>query len=273
MPGAASPQWTGGTLLRPGEKLEQTVRLDGPQLGGVLSGLPQQRLTVSADVTTNSATVQTEQGPAYVTGPVGKTVSAVRLIDRIGVPLATGDDPAAAALNAKVEQLRSGDPLERLRAAQLVLAQIRWVSGYAAQLQKDGAAADKVQNAQQIGGLLYDALRRAAGSFGVPQGDEAPATAWLKYAAAAVNADEAARAAAARQLLASDAFESRVVGLLGVATLVQEPAVVEALVGPVADGDPDPTVRRLAVNQLRYFRSRPATRPAARPAPEPVPGG
>ena len=73
VPASAEPEWTGGTLLRPGEKLEQVVRLDGPQLSGFLASLPQQRLTINADVTSNPVRVQTPQGPGYATGPAGQT--------------------------------------------------------------------------------------------------------------------------------------------------------------------------------------------------------
>ena len=262
VPAAAEPEWTGGTVLQPGEKLEQVVRLDGPRLAGPLGSLPQQRLTVTADVTSNPRIIPTPQGDSYATGPAGITVSAERLIDREGVPLDLKNEQVAANLNARLGQLRSGDPLERLRAAQLVLGEIRWLAGYVDQQKKNGASDEQLADFRQIGAQLFDALQRAAGAYAVPQGEEAAATAWLKFAAASVAAPEQ-RGPALQGLLSSPAFEARVIGLLASGTLTGDAEQVQALVGPLAENDPDPTVRRLAQAQLRYVRSRPTTAPAA----------
>ena len=188
-------------------------------------------------------------------------MAAGRLLDRQGVPLDLSDKQVAAALNDRVAQLRSSDPLERLRAAQLVLAEIRWVAGYVDQQKQAGAGDAALADLRQLGTQMFDALQRAAGAVGVPQGRDAAATAWLKYAAAVV-ADPDKRGDYLRQLLASPAFESRAVGLLASATLVRDAAQAQALVAPLAEGDADPTVRRLARSQLRYLRARPTTAPA-----------
>ena len=259
---AGEPEWSGATTLRPGDTVEQTVRVDGPQLAAFLASLPQQGLTLTADATTNPLTVQTPQGPGYATAPAGMTVAASRIIDRSGVPLDLGNAANTDGLAARVEQLRSGDAAEQLRATQLVFAQLRWLSRYIDEQVKAGAAAASVQPFRELASQLLDSLQRAAGSSGVPAGDAAPAAAWLKYAAISTTADADRREQFLGQLLTSPAFEARAVGLLALATLGRDLPLTQRLAGPLAEADPDPTVRRFARDLVAYQTQNPPAPPA-----------
>ena len=264
VPAAALPEWSGATRLDPGEKIVQRVRLDGPQLSAVLASAPQATLTMLVDVTSNPVTVQTEQGPGYATGPAGQSYRLPRRVDRAATPMDTSDPRVAQATDARLESLRGGEPLERLRAAQLVLGQIEYLSRLAQQVRERGQSEgtepeqidEQIRPFGELAGRLADALRRAGDSFGPPRGPDAASVAWLKFAAANVAVDAASRDRLIESLLSSPAFESRLVGLLAVSTLIADADRAAELAGPVAESDADPTVRAFARNLLAYLGQR-----------------
>jgi hypothetical protein len=65
-----------------------------------------------------------------------------------------------------------------------------------------------------------------------------------------------------RELLSAPEFEARLVGLIAVANMADDQRLGE-LLRPLAEGDPDATVRRLAAELVAPGGRRAATAPAA----------
>lgn len=275
VPAANVVEIWGGVRLDPGEKITQVVRLDGPRLSALMRQAPQLSLTIFGDVSTNPATVQTEQGVALATAPGGQSQRLSRVLTRSGFALDLNNPNFAGVMEQRLELLRTGEPLVRMRTAQWAQGQLDWLVQYITRRQQENAPDSELAPLRSVAGQLQNALRRAGSNVGL-SGRDAAANAWLKYSTAASVAPED-RVRVARQLLAAEAFEARIVGMLAASTLIPDADLVEQLVAPLAENDPDATARAFARNVLVYNRQRPATQPATQPGPgavpSPVPAG
>ena len=260
---------SGRTRLERGERLEQEVRVDGPQLAALLAGQPQLQLKVTPSAVTNpiARPVPNPQDPdgapvvGYGVGPAGQAVEFGRIAARTALPLDLADPGLAQQREARLSDLRDAqDPLRRLRAAQATATELRLVLREIAALRESGAGADRVQPWQQLGGRLRDTLRRAAVSSELG-GDSAATGAYLRYVAASVAPTED-RLPLLRPLLNAGGIGPRMLGVLAVSNLVADREAAIAAVAPLGESDPDPTVRRYAAAVAEYLRSRPAEAPA-----------
>lgn len=276
IPAAAHATIGGQTRLEPNSRIEQIVRLDGPRLRAELESKPQFTLTVFAEVVTNPITVQVQRedgtpGAAAAIGAAGQSLPFTRVIDRIGLPIDRSNEQIAAAINARLGELRDAEPLRRMRAAQEAVTQLRMI----ANLVEESRATPKVASEwQAIGGQIYEAMRVAA-NVARPEGTDVAANAWMRYTVAEVMA-EPERRAILRPLLTATSFESRLIGLLGYSRLLVDAPDVREVLERFGEADPDPTVRRFALSQLAFVEAVAAQQEAAaatQPATQPTNGG
>ena len=244
IPAANAVELWEAVRLDPGDKIEQTVRLDGGAMRALMAQEPQLSLTINGELTTNPAMAVSDQGTAHVTGPAGLPQRLRRVMTRSGFVLDLASPQVASDFGERLEDLRTGEPLVRLRMAQWALGQIEAITRQVEQRRQAGAPADELDRMRSLSSQMYATLSRAAGSLGV-SGPDAAANAWVKYAAAAGGPAGEGRIRVIRELLGSSAFEARLLGLIAAANLVEEDEAFAAVVGPLAE-DGDPTVRSLA---------------------------
>ncbi len=225
---------------------------------------------------TNPITVQVQRedgtpGAAAAIGAAGQSLPFTRVIDRIGLPIDRSNEQIAAAINARLGELRDAEPLRRMRAAQEAVTQLRMI----ANLVEESRATPKVASEwQAIGGQIYEAMRVAA-NVARPEGTDVAANAWMRYTVAEVMA-EPERRAILRPLLTATSFESRLIGLLGYSRLLVDAPDVREVLERFGEADPDPTVRRFALSQLAFVEAVAAQQEAAaatQPATQPTNGG
>ena len=251
VPAAAAVELWRAVRLDPGEKIEQTLRLDGPQLSALLASMPDATLTIAAEVTTNPAVIQTPEGTRHVTAPAGQSRPAQRIITRSGFPIESSDPALITLIDARLEVLRTGEPLERLRSAQ-------WTVGMLQLLARDQEGEDPPAGPpSELSSRITDGLVRAAASVSL-SGSDAHANAFVKYAAASVSPDSRERLMG--ELIRAQAFEIRMLGLL-VASELADGAIVQSLVKPLAETDEDATVRAFAGYLAERQLEQPATAP------------
>ncbi len=261
VPSAATDRWAGRTVLNPSERLEQTIRVDGPRLNAILAGNPHLSLTVFGEAVTNPTTAlvpnPNEEGQlteAYAVSAAGQAVPFTRVMDRRGMPLDISDVSLREGLQQRLTQLRDGTPLQQVRSADATVAQLRWLGGHLQSLQQQNAAADRMQAWQQLGGEMNESLQRAAFTAETGSvGESAVAAAWLTYNAAIVAPAEQREPLMRRLLVAPDPAV-RLIGLLGTGAFINEAA--EAMTQPLVD-DEDATVRRMAKATLQLLAERP----------------
>ncbi len=266
IPAANTGSLGGRTRLEPGDRVEQEIRLDGPELAALLQQNPQLTLTLFANAATNPQTVAvpSPENPeetvyGHVVGPAGQVVEFARVMDRPGLPLDLQDPEILADLERRIGDLRDADPQRRLRAAREMVAQLNWLAGHITRVEQNGDA-ERANAWRQLGGQMADALRRAALSTRPAEstGDGAIADAWLRYSAASITADSE-RPSLLRPLLASPEMGVRVIGLLAASQYL--PAEAAGAMAASLSRDEDPTVRRLANATAAYAQANPA--PAA----------
>jgi hypothetical protein len=262
VPAAATATLAGRTRLEPGERLEQVVRIDGPELSAVLARNPLIQLTVFGEVVTNPASglVTNPDDPegepvmAYGLSVGGQSTSLERVFSRRALPLDLNNPEVRGEINRRLGQLRDGEPAEQIAAADATLAQLRWISARIEQLQQDGNQ-QELQGWQQLGATMIDELRRAAIVGDVrSEGSRSIANAWLRFRAASLVADES-RAGILAPLAESEEPVAQAIGLLGMGSLVTDAEVAQRYATTMLEQE-DPTVRRLAAATLRQLERR-----------------
>jgi tetratricopeptide (TPR) repeat protein len=238
-PAEAYGRIAGPLVLLPRETLYQIVRLDQNLLLRQLEDYPAASFQISAMVMTNPATI----GGQVAKGPAGHQAIS-KLFERAGVPIQ--QDAVRQKLAAALD---SGSPDEKIRA-------VETLTKFILLLNAPGAN----DAAKQIAAQASDAVRRAR------EDDDPLVSAWAKYryALLAPNAPELVRA-----MLQDTVWVTRLFGIVA-AELLQED---KSLFKPLAQGDADPVVKRLAAAGM-VIDLRPATQPATQPAEPiaPIPG-
>jgi hypothetical protein len=110
IPGAAYDRFTQTMVLKPGEIMTQTVRLDQGQFGDVLIKFPNPSLTFYAHVRTNP------RGDG--SGPAGYDVQFSSITERSGFSVDTN------SLRALTSQVATGSPTQRLRGLEMLGAEL-----------------------------------------------------------------------------------------------------------------------------------------------------
>ncbi|MEM7809284.1 MAG: hypothetical protein AAF561_14335, partial [Planctomycetota bacterium] len=265
VPAAATSRWAGRTRLDRGERLQQTVRLDGPQLATLLASNPLVKLTMFGDVVTNPVTVMVppqddpdgEPRPAFAVAAGGQLVGFQQVVDRVGLPIDLANPAIVGQMQRRLAQLRDGNPEERVRAADATFAQLGWLGGHVQRLQTDGGSAEEIEAWRQLAGSMSDALRRAAvTSDETVAGPQGIASAWVRFRAAATTGPDD-RVALIAPATRSPEPAARMVALLGLSVLAVDDPQSMLLIEAAGDDD-DPTVRRFAMATLRLMQERPA---------------
>ncbi len=258
VPRSAQGTWAGRVKLKQGERLQQVVRLDGPQLAALLDQNPLIKLTMFGEVVSNPVTVlvppaddpEGQPQPQYAVASAGQAVGFQQVVDRLGLPIDLTNAAIVNQIQLRLSQLRDGEPVERIRAADATLAQLGWLSNRIVRLQEEGGAAEEIQAWQQMGGSMNDALRRAAvvsdESVTGPQG---VASAWVRYRAASAS-PAGDRLGLIAPALGSPEPAARMIGLLGLSRLAAQDPQALALIR-TAEDDSDPTIRRFVAATLR----------------------
>jgi hypothetical protein len=227
-------------VLKPGQTISQTVRMDQGQLAQVLAGYPNPTLSFFGQVRTNPR----EAG----SGPCGYGVGFKAITERSGFPL---NEASLKSLNNLVT---NGNTAEKLRSLELV----------AAVLESLRAQKDQTDQIKALTASFADALFKAAN-------DPNPAVAtWASFLCAA---HDPARIAAMRdRLLADPEPTRRVIGLMTANALPLE--AQKKVIQNVLDTDKDEMVRMYATGMqeiARMISEQPAATTQSTTAP--APGG
>jgi hypothetical protein len=249
---------TGRTRLDPGERVEQAIRVDSPALAGLLRQTVPLSTTLYPFAVTNPIVVDVpdpqtpgQVRPIPVSGPAGQNVPFLRPFDRPGLPLDLEDEGIRTELAARLSALRDNpNPADRIRAADQVAAQLDWLRLFVA---NETDAGRDVRAWTTMGADVVTRLREAA-LAGSLAGDDAAATAYLRYLAARSPEIADDRVALIRPMLRSPSLAARALGVLSVVQTLPEQA--DELLSPLAEADPDPTIRRYAASALAFTEAR-----------------
>ncbi len=228
LPGVAFERLGQKLLLKPRESLSQIVRVDQGNLAALLNSNPTVGVPLYFSALTNPITQQAGIAP----GPGGYRVQFVRVVERSPAPLS---DPTIQGLYT---QLLAGTADAKVRTLQLLGA-------YAGALRSHGEEQTKSKATE-----LIEVIRKATG-------DRISAVAAEAMFVTVLLAEPATREGIIRQMLASDSFPQRVMGLAALQTL--EPAKRKEIAKPLAQGDADEVVKKLAAAMIEVADLPPPT--------------
>ncbi|HWE04297.1 MAG TPA: hypothetical protein VG326_17965 [Tepidisphaeraceae bacterium] len=236
-PGVAFDRIMGRQVLGPGESITQTVRLDQAELSDALRLRPTVMLLINADVITNA--VRAPNGFRALAGGYARVFS--RMFTRVAEPLSL--DISRRNL---IKDLHEGAPGDKILDIDLL-------SAYVAQYSVPDAAPDERAFAQQFAALIDNA-----------RADPAPGVKlWASYAFALLVATPQEQTKAVDQMLSSNAWESRLLGIYASRLLSME--VQKQLAAKMAASDPNPLVKSYAAATVEYLQT-PTTQPTTAPA-------
>ncbi len=227
------------TVLRPGATATQIVRFDQGDLAEAMRQSPNGSVIVTGTVITNPVPL----AGGLSIGPGGSGVQFSKNFVRLPI------DFRSPIAQKKVEEaLTNGSPADKFQAMTLL-------AHHVAMLQKEmdeSARAATADLAKRIAACRGDALPEVA--------------LWADYLLAALPGLEG-REAKIREMIASQDWRAR---LLGLAALRGEhPEVQQNEASAVAQGDPDPAVKRFAaavLDALKHPVIQPTTKPTEGPA-------
>lgn len=246
--GVAFDRMGGKLVLGPKESNTQVVRLDQGQLFGLLGDNPGTSIPLYGSVLTNPLTQSIGVSP----GPAGTREQFSNVIERTAAPL---NDSTVVKASSQVVN-GSGD--ERVRNIDLLAALVRQIR-----------AANKPElmpRAQE----MTDLIRKSTG-------DRVAAVRAESFATTAALSDAAGRQSIVQQMLSDSEPMIRAIGL-SAAQRMTDGKTIKELAKPLADGDADPIVKKLAaaiievadlpVPTTQASTPAPAATPDAQPAPD-----
>ncbi|MEL7237329.1 MAG: hypothetical protein AAGK78_00590, partial [Planctomycetota bacterium] len=262
------------TRLEPGERAETTIRVDGPELTAFFASNPHLPVAMFSDLATNPIVVPIpdEDGvmqAGFGIGPAGQTAAFRRVMERVGEPLSLDDEDIALKMQAQLSNLRDGQPLQRVRAAQLTAAQINWLLRHIQNLEDRGNVEPEEIDAWKTQGVRMQQQLVRAGNTVRPGGENASADAIVRFLAATVAVTDD-RVPMIEPLLQSPDWRQRAAGVLAATTVIGDAETSTRLITPLIN-DEDATVARLAestVQAMRLIQSRNAEAEAAGEAAE-----
>jgi tetratricopeptide (TPR) repeat protein len=232
-------------VLRPGQAMEQTVRVDQHRLLQLLNARASLTLPLFYFVVTNPLSTSISIAP----GPGGQRQSFFRTVHRVG--LAVDHKAFNNTVMATLGELNNGTADRKLRALQ----KLGWFAIIFPQMPEE---ADRAKSAEVLGHMHK------------MTNDPNPVVrAWAGYVMARLSVVTAEqRQAVIKEMLEDPSWEARMLGTL----LVQgmDPAQWKTVAGPLAEGDPDPLVREIADAVIDFADNPAATQPATT---QPAEGG
>ena len=238
--GVAFDRLTQRVLLKPGQTLVQTTRVDQDRLLQTMQGNASATMPLYFFVVTNPISTSVNVAP----GPGGQRQSFFKTIQRVGMevgPKALQNSVAAAQRDAA-----NGTAEQKLTALQ----RLAWFASQFVQSPDEQTKA----KAGEVLGTMFRATN-----------DPAPVVrAWAGYLMGRLLSGDQ-RQSLIKELLEDPAWEGRMIGVLLVQAL--EPAQWKAVAGPLAEGDPEPLVREFADAVVDFADSPAATQPASTTQP------
>jgi tetratricopeptide (TPR) repeat protein len=235
--GAAYERLGQALVLKPGQQVSQTLRLDQGQLAQVLAGNPAPAMTFYGQVRTNP------RGDGGV-GPGGQLMPFASITERSGFAL------DANSLKAVANMVATGETGERLRGLELMSAQVE-------QLRPQQAANPQAK-------VLVDSFLEAVRRAGEDKTSPASAT-WGMFLTAFH--DEPRRAEMVEKLTADPDPTRRVVGLL-IAHALPPERQRELL--KAVQADPDEIIKTYTGGMAEIAKFVTAKAPTTAPAPAPL---
>jgi tetratricopeptide (TPR) repeat protein len=225
-------------VLQPGKTVSQVLRVDQGQVSSLLNSNPSVSIPLYFSVFTNPITLPTGISP----GPGGQRVQFTRVVNRIATPLANEQ-----VVNAAIAALSGGPPEQRMAAADLLTA-------YAMAL-----LAQKDEKFRATGQEMIAAIKKSStrDQFGAVR-------AWSSLMLPRLTSSDEQREQLIGQMLAGEQWTERLLGLFAVQSF--DHAKWKQLASPLAEGDPDPTVKKLAQAIVEFADSPASTQPATQPA-------
>jgi tetratricopeptide (TPR) repeat protein len=232
-------------VLRPGQAMEQTVRVDQDRLLQLLNARASLTLPLFYFVVTNPLSTSISIAP----GPGGQRQSFFRTVHRVG--LAVDHKAFNNTVMATLGELNNGTADRKLRALQ----KLGWFAIIFPQMPEE---ADRAKSAEVLGHMHK-----------LTNDPNPVVRAWAGYVMARLSVVTAEqRQAVIKEMLEDPSWEARMLGTL----LVQgmDPAQWKTVAGPLAEGDPDPLVREIADAVIDFADNPAATQPATT---QPAEGG
>ncbi len=232
MPAVAYDQLSDRLVLRPGETVSRTLRVDQGALDDFLKQHPAEPVPVSATVILNPVLRNGGAAP----GPGGQRADLDGIFQRNGFAINNEAD-----WRRLETQLQSGTGAQKVRAASLV-------GTYVQMFRSDKATAEM----KQMAGEMFQSLKKAAAD------NDTAAAAWASYLQARLT-EEAQRWTLVRAMGENGAWSRRLLALVAVQSLPLQRQ--RELAGQLAS-DPDTIVQSYAAAMKESgAASRPATRP------------
>lgn len=224
-------------VLQPGQSTSQVLRVDQGQVSTLLNSNPSVSIPLYFSVFTNPITLPTGISP----GPGGQRVQFTRVVNRVATPL-SNDQVISAALAG----LAGGTPEQRMSAADLITTY-----AIALQTQKD-------EKLRAAGLEMVAAIRKSAArdEFGAVR-------AWSFLMLPRLASTSEQREEIIREMLVGQQWTERLLGLFAVQSFDQ--SKWKELASPLAQSDPDVTVKKLAQAIVDFADSPAATQPATQP--------
>jgi tetratricopeptide (TPR) repeat protein len=225
-------------LLKPGQTIEQTVRVDQDRLLQLLNTRASLTLPLYYFVVTNPLSTSISIAP----GPGGQRQSFFRTIHRVG--LAVDHKAFNNTLMTALGELNNGSVEQKLRALQT----LGWFAMLFPQAPEE---ADRAKGAEVLG-YMHKSMN-----------DPNPVIrAWAGLVMARLNVvNEEQRQSLIKELLEDPSWEPRLIGVLIVSHTLA-PDQWKTVVGPLVEGDPEPLVRELARAVIDFADNPAATQPA-----------
>ncbi|MDB5354115.1 MAG: hypothetical protein JWN24_568 [Phycisphaerales bacterium] len=221
----------GTNVLRPGQGIQQVVRLDAGELGELLRQRPLMTLYIAGAAVTNAIPTERDARPAAG----GVAVAFTKMFTRTPTIL-----NSESAVRKFVGELQNGSPADKLLDLDALAGYVRQYAAPTATPQEKSRASQYLQLIDQY------------------QSDPAPGVKiWSNYLTATLEGPGGAKVI--DEMLASNSWESRLMGLI-VARVLPADAQKE-LMSRVALKDADATVKAYATATLDLLQN-PTTQPA-----------
>ncbi|MDB5303379.1 MAG: hypothetical protein JWM97_928 [Phycisphaerales bacterium] len=221
----------GTNVLRPGQAIQEVIRLDEGPLGELLRERPLVTLYISGAALTNPVPTERAARP----GAGGIEVSFSKMFTRTPTILTS-----EAARRKFAGEMKSGTPVEKLLNLEALAGYVRQYAAPTATPQEKSLAAQYLQVIDQM------------------QSDPAPGVKiWSNYLTATLEGPGAGKTI--DEMLASNSWESRLMGLIVARHLPAD--AQKALMARVAMNDADATVKAYAAVTLDLLQN-PTTQPS-----------